>query len=484
MDPVTKRTFKFVFLTLFVDLLAFTLILPLLPKILDYYATNDKSNVYKIFDENINTLQSLLGVPKSHNQVLLAGVLGSWFSLLQFLSSPFLGALSDKFGRKSVLIMAMSGSVVSYATWLISGNNFALFILSRTIGGLSKANVGLLLAVVSDISDEGNRGKGMALVGSSFSLAFIVGPLLGAYMSTIATGEDHVQRQLIVHPALIALTLSIVNVALVAMYLKETNIYKREAKNSASRQASRATDNTLTRAMHYVDPRSLFKFSLIDKNSSPKEHKVLQTTGLIYFSYLLFYSGLEFTLSFLTHMRFGFSSMDQGKLYLVAGILMAIIQGGYIRRIKSGREPSIAIIGLSLIVPAFVWMGLSSRVMHVYQSLTLYAMSSAIVVPCLTTIISSHSPLESRGVVMGTFRSLGALARAIGPCSASLVFWTLGPTSCYVGGAFALLIPLYLMVKSHKLMICNKRGQPNHKQQEDKIIPTKASSPANLAKAS
>lgn len=452
MDSKTKSTFKFVFLTLFVDLLAFTLILPLLPKILDYYATNDKSNAYKIFDENVEVLQNILGVPESHNQVLLAGVLGSWFSLLQFISSPFLGALSDRFGRKSVLVMAMCGSVLSYATWLVSGNNFGLFILSRTIGGLSKANVGLLLAVVSDVSDESNRGKGMAMVGSSFSLAFIVGPLFGAYLSTIAVGENHLQRQLIVHPAMIALSLSVMNVALVVMFLEETNVFKKGTRNFRGNSASQAAENNLMRAIHYVNPRSLFNFSLVDKNRSPAEHKVLKATGLVYFSYLLFYSGLEYTLSFLTHIRFGFSSMDQGKLYLFSGVLMAIIQGGYIRRVKSGREPSIALIGLSLIVPSFIWMGLSSQVSHVYQSLTLYAMSSAIVVPCLTTIISSHSPVESRGIVMGTFRSIGALARAIGPGLASLTFWTFGPTSCYVGGAMALLIPFYLMLKSHRFM--------------------------------
>lgn len=480
MESRTKSTFTFVFLTLFVDLLAFTLILPLLPKILDYYATNDKSNAYKLYNENVKSLQNLIGIANPNNQVLLAGVLGSWFSLLQFVSSPFLGALSDKFGRKSVLVMAMSGSVVSYAIWLISGSSFALFILSRTIGGLSKANVGLLLAVVSDVSDESTRGKGMAMIGTSFSLAFIVGPLFGAYLSTIATGEDHLQHQLIVHPALIALFLSVMNVALVVIFFRETNITRKVSKDlRRGEKVSNATENTLTKAFHYVNPKSLFDFYLVDKNCYPEEHKVLTATGLIYFSYLLFYSGLEFTLSFLTHIRFGFSSMDQGKLYLFSGILMAIIQGCYIRRIKSGRESNIAFVGLMLIVPSFMWMGFSSRITHVYQSLTLYAMSSAIVVPCLTTIISLHSPVESRGVVMGTFRSIGALARAIGPGLASLIFWTFGPTSCYVAGALALLIPLYLMKRTHKLMRSNNQV----KQLHDKKSPSKFTRKV-LAKAS
>lgn len=455
MDSRTKKTFLFVFLTLFVDLLAFTLILPLLPRMLDYYAINDKSGAYNFYDKNLKTIQGVLGVPDTHNQVLLAGVLGSWFSLLQFISSPFLGALSDEYGRKSMLLMSMSGSVVSYAIWLTAGQSFGLFILSRTIGGLSKANVGLSLAVVSDVSDETSRGRGMAIVGSSFSLAFIFGPLLGAYLST-KTRDIGYQSQLIVCPALIALTLSIVNVALVAMLLEETNIRRKKDKRKYQPPQSNLSRNesTLTKAFHYINPKSLLNFSLIDNNNPQRNNEthLLKTTGLIYFQYLLFYSGLEFTLSFLTHIRFGFSSMDQGKLYLFSGLIMALIQGGYVRSIKSGSEPMIALIGLSLIIPAFIWMGIATKVAHIYQSLTMYAISSAIVVPCLTTIISSHSPVESRGVVMGTFRSIGSLARAIGPALASIIFWTLGPTACYISGALALTLPLYLLKKSYNQM--------------------------------
>lgn len=141
--------------------------------------------------------------------------------------------------------------------------------------------------------------------------------------------------------------------------------------------------------------------------------------------------------------------MDQGKLYLFSGILMATIQGGYIRRIKGGREPSMALTGLVLIIPSFIFMGLASSVSHIYYSLVMYAISSAIVVPCLTTIISSKCPEESRGVVMGTFRSIGALARAIGPILACLVFWTFGATVCYISGAIALVLPLILMRNLH-----------------------------------
>lgn len=436
MDSKTKRTFKVVFATLFIDLLAFTLILPLLPKILEHYSRSDTSGAYEFYNNNVKRIQNLTNIPESHNQVLLAGLLGSWFSLLQFISSPFFGALSDKFGRKPVLLTALTGTLVSYMIWFASSNNFALFVLSRTIGGLCKANVGLSLAIISDISDEKSRGKGMAVVGASFSLAFITGPLLGAYLSTISENN-----QLVFTPSLIATVLSLTDLIVVACTLKETNLIKTET----SKQTKQPHDSTLSKAIHYVNPKSLFMFNLV-RGASTRETAILRKSGVIYFYYLLFYSGLEFTLTFLTHIRFNFTSVQQGKLYLFSGILMSLIQGGYIRRIKSGSEASITLIGLSTIIPSFIFMGLSSSVAQIYCSLTLYSFSSAVVVPCLTTIVSAHSPTNERGAVMGTFRSIGALARALGPFVASFIFWSFGPKICYCCGAMALLIPLSSML--------------------------------------
>lgn len=475
MEARTKRIFKFLFFTLFIDLLAFTLILPLLPKILDYYATNDKSEFYKFFNDKIKVLQSHLGVPESHNQVLLAGALGSWFSLLQFISSPFLGALSDRFGRKPILLAAMSGSVLSYLVWFKSVDSFGLFVLSRTIGGLSKANVGLSLAIVSDVSDKDSRGKGMAVVGSSFSLAFIIGPLLGAYLTSFAK-VDQLYYQLIACPSLIAAFLSIINLAIVAYLMEETKPARVNKSQSNHRTARFWEAHSLTQAFHYVNPKLLFSFKIV-KWKTQEEGAVLQKVGWIYFYYLLLYSGLEFTLSFLTHLRFGFSSMDQGKLYLFSGLLMAIIQGGYIRRMKSGKEASLSLIGIALIIPSFILMGLSTSVNQIYYSLSLYSFSSAVVVPCLTTIVSSQSPIESRGAVMGTFRSIGSLARAFGPGIASLMFWTFGPMLCYTIGALALILPLYLMNCLHKAL--GKKDNSN-----SNIIKKTVSFGGTLAKAS
>lgn len=468
MEVKTKRVFKIVFILQLIDLLAFTLILPLLPKLLEYYAKNDSSGLYKSFESLFTKIFSqFIHTPvDAQNQVLLAGLLGSWFSLLQFVSSPIVGSLSDKFGRKPMMLATMVGSLISYGIWFCSYENFGLFVLSRTIGGLSKATVGLSLAIIGDVSDENSRGKGMALIGSSFSLAFIVGPCLGAYLSTMANNQ-HYPTQLIANPSAIAILLTLFNLIFIWKCLNETNSKKLTKKELITEDISRSNNHKAktttfdanncrrSSALDYINPRSLFTFELV-KHDSKKEAFILQKTGLIYFQYLLFYSGLEFTLSFLTHNRFQFSPIDQGKLYLFSGLLMALVQGGIVRRLRSGKESLYAFIGLMAIIPAFILMGLSTQVSHIYYSLTLYAISSAVVVPCLTTVVSLHSPTESKGAVMGTLRSLGALARAIGPCMASLIYWTLGSTLCYLLGAIALCWPLYLMKKLYSVLSFQK----------------------------
>lgn len=462
----TNTIFLLVFITLFIDLLAFTLILPLMPKIFDHYTQHDSSGLYRWLDKQIDKLQTLIHLPKdTHNGVLLGGLIGSWFSLLQFLSSPFFGALSDRYGRKPILLIAMSGTVISYFIWYMSPATFVLFLLSRTIGGLSKSNVSLSLAIITDASNSDSRGRGMAIVGSSFSLAFIIGPMLGALFSSWSTTTSAID-DLIKIPAAVAIALSSINLLLVSTLLPETRQCRNyeQNKQSCTKSSNQRPKTQLSseepistfkfivqNATQYIDPRSLFTFRSVHCQTQ-QEATILRQTGFIYFLYLLFYSGLEFTLSFLTHLRFNFTSMDQGKLYLFSGIIMSLIQGGYIRRVKPGKEARLATIGLVVVVPSFIMMALASSVAHIYGALILYAFSSAVIVPCLTTIVSSQGPPEQKGAILGVFRSIGALARAVGPTVASICFWTYGSVTCYCGGALAICVPIILMLLlNHKL---------------------------------
>uniref|UniRef100_A0AC35GA01 Major facilitator superfamily (MFS) profile domain-containing protein n=1 Tax=Panagrolaimus sp. PS1159 TaxID=55785 RepID=A0AC35GA01_9BILA len=171
-EKSTNRHLYILILILIIDLLSFTCILPLFPSILDGYAKSvPRDELFSTFERTVRKLEALIGVPNlvRYNNVFLGGVLGSLFSFLQYLSSPFLGALSDVYGRKPILLASIIGSLISYYIWSIS-TTFSIFVLSRIVGGLSKASVSISTAIVSDLCTTAQRGRGMAFVGVAFSV--------------------------------------------------------------------------------------------------------------------------------------------------------------------------------------------------------------------------------------------------------------------------------------------------------------------------
>lgn len=424
-----------VFLSLVIDLLAFTVILPILPSLLDFYGHQKEDGLYQSLMRSVTGFRELVGAPNTPrwNSVLFGGLIGSLFSFLQFLASPIFGATSDVYGRRPVLIISMIGVAISYAVWAVS-HNFGLFVIARVIGGLSKGNISLCTAVMADILPQERRGKGMALIGVAFSIGFVFGPLIGAGFSVWARQQD---GAFYTPPALFALTLAVIDVVFVFLFFKETLLPDKRAKSVAS-----GWQNT----SHLINPVSLFKFSSVT-NLSEADSKTVRRIGVVYFLYLFFYSGLEFTLTFLTHNRLQYDSMQQGKMFFFIGTVMALVQGGYVRRIKSGKQLRIATLGMSLLMPAFVIMAYAHSAPVMYTALLLFAFASATVVPCLTTLISEYGGSDQKGVILGVFRSLGALARAVGPIVSSVVYWSCGDKVCYIAGGVLLIIPYLLLRK-------------------------------------
>ena len=162
----------------------------------------------------------------------------------------------------------------------------------------------LSTAIVTDVSTPATRGKGMALIGVAFSLGFLFGPMIGAGFSM--WGKQSQSADWYFYPALFALTLSIVDVFYFVIFFKESL--------PASRR-NQSTSATFQQALEYVNPVKLFKFSSL-ANLEKSKHEELQNIGTAYFIYLFLYSGMEFTLTFLTHIRFDFTPMQQVILFL------------------------------------------------------------------------------------------------------------------------------------------------------------------------
>ncbi|GLH07947.1 uncharacterized protein GBIM_13318 [Gryllus bimaculatus] len=382
-----------VFISLLLDLLAFTMILPLFPSILDHYRLNDSPDgLYPWLLKQIKLFQQLTGTPDRFSSVLFGGFLGSMFSLLQFLASPLIGGISDAYGRKPVMICCLIGIASSYVLWALS-KNFAFFVVARIIGGISKGNVSLSLAIVADVSTPKTRGRGMALVGVAFSVGFIVGPVIGAAFAHWSHGQT---GNWYVVPASFALGLAVMDVFYVTMFLKET-------LPKANRKKSVIT--SLNQAVAYINVIDLFQFRAVKEIQKKEElslseaqyeeiakridHRAhvlkelytvccgnfvsikpvmlpnqeessdhlrgswdswvhnyqnsLRWLGYVYFIYLFLYSGMEFTLTFLTHHKFNYTSMQQGWMFFVIGLTMALMQGFYVRKLPEDKMASTTI---------------------------------------------------------------------------------------------------------------------------------------------
>ncbi|KAK2722070.1 major facilitator superfamily domain-containing protein 10-like [Artemia franciscana] len=439
-DKANKVILWKLFGSLVLDLLAFTVILPLLPTLMDHFAVHDTSGLYSYLRDAVAGMRSFMGATEAFDSVLFGGILGSLFSLLQFLASPVIGTLSDIFGRKPIFIMTSVGLAISYGLWAVA-SNFFIFIIARIIGGVSKGNISLAAAIIADVLPVESRGFGMALMGIAFSLGFIFGPMLGAGFAMWAKLQDGTDW--FAYPALFSLTLTLVNIVFLTFFFPET-----------LPKGSRAKSNfNLQHTADHINPKAIFSFTTAG-DLPKKDFEQLKWLGRIYFLFLFVYSGLEFTFSFLTHLKFGFTPRDQGKMFLFVGVSMALVQGGIGRRIKKEQQTRIALLSMLVTAPSFVIIGLSNSVLMLYFGLFLYAAGSAMVVPSMTMLVSECGPIQRRGIILGNFRSIGALARATGPLVGSFMFWSFGSALCYSLGTLGMLVPSHYLWK--KIVNVNK----------------------------
>ncbi|KAF7248222.1 Major facilitator superfamily domain-containing protein 10 [Varanus komodoensis] len=246
----STRVITIVFIALLIDLLGFTLILPLLPSILDHYSKND-DGFYMTLQHGVEWFTKAVGVPaeKKYHSVLFGGLIGSIFSILQFLASPLTGAASDYFGRRPVMLLTVIGLIASYFLWAIS-KSFELFLFSRVIGGISKGNVGLSTAIIADLPCPKVRSKGMAMIGVAFSLGFTLGPMLGAYL----TMETEKREIFYVRSATFAVMFAVTDLAFIFIFLPETLPKEKRVSSMICGFQS---------AVSLINPWVLFQFSAI-----------------------------------------------------------------------------------------------------------------------------------------------------------------------------------------------------------------------------
>ncbi|KAK4214084.1 major facilitator superfamily domain-containing protein [Rhypophila decipiens] len=422
VDAATrKRVLKVIFISLLLDLISFTFILPLFPKLLEFYR-NVEAPLDASAPPSKTILSSILGylnaykaafarpIDSRYDIVLLGGALGSLFSLLQAIASPVIGHLSDRYGRRTALLASMAGNILSVLLWVVAVD-FRTFLASRIVGGLSEGNVQLATAIATDISDTSSRGSTMALIGACFSIAFTFGPALGAWLSTIAT----VAANPFATAAAVSLFLIVTETIYLYFSLPET-----------------LPSLTRTPAANGHDDKSV--------KPTPKTAPVQRTNShfllnFVHLTFLLFFSGMEFSLPFMTYDLFGYSSSKNGRLLGYVGLVASLLQGGVTRRLP----PLLSVrIGVSACLVAFIILMRASTVSGLYLAATCLAATSATVVTGLNALSSFEANEGERGGKLGILRSWGQLGRGLGPVLFTSVYWWAGREAAYGMGSLGI----------------------------------------------
>ncbi|KIV86611.1 hypothetical protein PV11_02211 [Exophiala sideris] len=431
MEPVPvqqrKKILRILFISLLLDLISFTFILPLFPSLLTFYRsleTHPSSALNRIL-HYLNAYKQSFAVPinEKYDIVLLGGALGSLFSLLQAIASPIIGRASDKYGRRTALLWSMCGNIASVALWC-AAVDFRTFLLSRIVGGLSEGNVQLATAIATDISTDEQRGSTMALVGACFSVAFTFGPALGAALASVTT--------VIANPFATAAGFSLLLIVVETLYLYYALPETRPAKPSSTQDAKSSTGAQILK--HTNRPAIL---------------------NAIHFLFLLPFSGMEFSLPFLItsvlYPDHPSPSKLNGRLLGFVGLIASLLQGTIVRRL-----PPLTVVKVGMVSCTIAFF-LLSRVQDstgLYCAGALLAVTSATVVTGLNSLGSFEAKESNRGEVLGSLRSWGQFGRALGPIVFCSLFWWVGRETVYILGGCCMLgvtTALFTLLKAPKI---------------------------------
>lgn len=402
-----------IFLTLYIDLIGFSIVFPLGPDLLKHYlAIDGNSGLLGALLGHINALARALGNESHLPEVLFGGIISSVFSVLQFVFAPFWGGLSDRVGRRPVLVYTVAGTALSYAVWALSGS-FWLFLLARVLGGLFGGNLSVATAAVADVTSRTERSKAMGLVGAAFGLGLVTGPVIGAVTAQFNLLDRHPGLAAFgvnpfTIPALVAFGLSLVNLLWIRARFRETL-----SRDAAGRSAEPRLRNPL-RAILGLD------------------NAAIRGANLVGFLYQLAFVAMEASLVFVSAERFGFGPIDNGKLMGFLGVCSIVTQGYIVRKLV-GRVPETRLLAVGLVCSTvgLLGIGFAPTTGLLYAAVAALAFGGGLINPANTGLISLYAGPEEQGRVLGIYRSLGSLARAVTPICAGVLYWTTNAATLY-----------------------------------------------------
>ncbi len=377
-----KSALSLIFLTVFIDLLGFGILIPILPS----FAIKE------------------LGVDEA-----AVGIAIAIYSFVQFIFNPILGRFSDKHGRKPVIVLCLFINAMGYVIFAFT-SSYLILLVSRIVAGVGGSSIAVAQAYIADVTTKETRSKGMGLIGSAFGLGFVFGPLIGGFLSKLGYMET----------GLGAAAFSFIAFIVTMILLPESNLNRTEVVETKRRLFN--TD------------------ALIKAFKNPSLAILISLFFILTFSFANIYG----TFALLGLQVYGFTDLQNGYMFGILGLSSALVQGGLIGPItKLIGKKRILILGSFLIMVTLAIIPYAGNFLWLAVDSIFLSVGTGILQPTLLSLISEVTPDAEQGITLGVNQSLSALARMFGPLWGGFSFEFLGyPFPFITGSAFMLLIVL------------------------------------------
>jgi MFS transporter, DHA1 family, tetracycline resistance protein len=356
------------FLVVFVDLLGFGMVIPAMP----------------LYAERLGASEAA------------TGWLSTGYSLMQFVFAPIWGRLSDRVGRRPVLLLSIAMTAVAFLLYGVAGT-FLVLLLSRLFAGAATANIAIAQAYVADVTTPEGRAKGMGMIGAAFGLGFVFGPAVGGMLTEYSLAA----------PGLAASALSVLNLVGAWFLLPEPSQHV-----AATRQRGRFE-------------------ALLAELRKPGIRKLL----VVFFVVTFAFSMMEATYAFLAQRHYALAPKHVGYVFAYIGVIVVLVQGGLIGPLtRRFGEKRLLVAGAVMQGLALLSLPFATGIPGLLLATAPLALGSGLTSPSLSSLLSKLSRAEDQGGTLGIGQSASALGRIVGPLTGTTSFqaWHAAP---YLGGA-------------------------------------------------
>ena len=391
-----KTSLLVLFLTVFIDLIGFGMVIPFLA----YYARE--------YGASGITVGAVVGI----------------YSIMQFFFAPVWGRLSDRIGRRPVILISLTASCLGYFMFAFARHLWVLF-ASRVIAGAGGANIGTAQAYIADTTAPEDRARGMGLIGAAFGMGFILGPPLSGVLAHVGSKHGMAGNLL---PGLVAGSLSLTALLVALLVLGE----------------SKPPD---------VAPRSV-----VPPQFDPRlwrdmaTHTILLAIISTLFIALLAVAGMETSVTLHARDRFNFKPLDLAYFFLFMGVIVAAIQGGLIGRLaRALGEKTLAAIGTASFTLGLALIPGIYSVPLLYVVAFFLAIGQGLTYPSLTSLVSRATPASEQGSMLGLATAIGSLARFLGPIVVGFLYDVAKAPGAFYGSAALTLIALFIALSMRRM---------------------------------